>query len=181
MSKNVTLDPQIQDNLQALQQYGFVYFGMDENGQILVQGPNGQVVPLKMANEFVQSQIINRQDSPAGIEGVPQIPRDIESATEASIESGEKVVQAKDDREKVQKVVNVADPMHVRNQAPKMKVLSDEANKPWGEGFNMTFELKPEIVEKFIASNIKRPKSSTNKWLATAFSKWMQEKSKLTK
>jgi hypothetical protein len=64
-------DPEV---LKLVEKFGFKFFGYDESKFILVVAPNGEIVQLSVAYEFVQKQIASSQVSSGGPEGFPNMP-----------------------------------------------------------------------------------------------------------
>jgi len=60
--------------LKLVESFGFKFFGYDEGNNTLVIAPNGQIVMLSIAYNFVKQQIAKSSQQPVGPESIPQIP-----------------------------------------------------------------------------------------------------------
>jgi hypothetical protein len=177
-NSNQALKQNNEENLKLVERFGFKFFGYDENSFTLVVAPNGQIVPLNVAYEFVQTQIANSQTfSGGGIEGMPNMPTmpiipdsKIESKVESAIENRvEKKQETSNDNSKQnQQTVSVA---------PKQDpVKKTEPESPYGDGFKPP--INPVYIEKaleYIKRNSKKSLSSTSKWLSVQFEKFISE------
>ncbi len=176
-NSNQTLKQNNEENLKLVERFGFKFFGYDENSFTLVVAPNGQIVPLNVAYEFVQTQIANSQTfSGGGMEGMPNMPTmptlpeaKVESKVESAIENRiEKKQESTNDNNQTQQTVSATP-----KQEPAKKT---ELESPYGDGFKTP--INPAYIEKaldYIKRNSKKSLSSTSKWLSVQFEKFISE------
>lgn len=161
--------------LELVEKFGFKFFGYDENSLTLVVAPNGQIVPLSVAYEFVQKQIANSQGRSGGIEGMPTMPT-MPVVPESNFESSvEKESNVEKPKEKVQDDIQ-------RNQQPTSQpvvqapIVPKEPESPYGDGFKTP--INPVFIDKaieYVKRNSRKSLSSTSKWLSIQFEKFISE------
>jgi len=174
-------DPQINAVLVQLEKFGFKFFGHGENNDPLVIAPNGQIIPLKIAYEFVQQQIKKAADQNAGekLESMPSIPSVLDSSPiEFNIEKSpekesalEKKSENANNLQKAQGDASTKVPVVV---AAKLEV---KLPPPFDDGFKITrfdpTDLKQ--AEEYVNQKKKGSQGSTSTWLAILFGKFLQE------
>lgn len=164
-----------EETLRLVEKFGFKFFGYDENSFSLVVAPNGQIVPLSVAYEFVQTQISNSQVSSGGLESMPNVPSlpvVPESTIESSIEKESSIESYK--RESIEKKEDTNIQQPLVSLSPPVKKTEPEF--PYGDGFKTPFN--PIYIEKaldYIRKNSKKTLSSTSKWLSVQFQKFIDE------
>jgi hypothetical protein len=180
---NSQADPEIQKILPTLNKFGFVFFGYDENKKPLVKAPNGQVVFLDVAYQFVKEQIEkNEGESTGNVEDmpeIPQMPQAVEQGSESNVESGaEKSPEQKQEEKKEdQNIPNLQGPMQqVQVRTPQVQIKKPK-QLPFGDGFQpKTFDPeKVDQVLKYIEKNSKKSAKTSDKWLAEMFKKFYDE------
>lgn len=159
--------------LKLVERFGFKFFGYDESSQSLVVAPNGQIVLLGVAYEFVKKQIEVSQGG--GFESMPQMPQlpavpdsNLEKSLESENKIGEKSKEAQGTQSKQQTTVSV-NPAVVA--APVRELES-----PYGDGFQPP--INPAYIERaieYIKRNSSKSLSSTSKWLSIQFEKFIGE------
>lgn len=185
-------DQKTQEILKVLERFNFKFFGRNENGQILVIAPNGQVTLLDVAYKFLQNQLQASQAnavSGQGPEAMPQMPVSLNQMNpnvEKLPENLDKRVETMPNQERRMEHTpnlvnpNQQQPVQVAKQAPKVAV---NAPSVYGDGYSkfksVDLDLtKPENIlklENFIQKNAKRDNSDSVKWLAFMFQKTIQE------
>lgn len=177
MSNDQNLDPKLQQVLKQIGNFGFKFYGFDENSMPLVSGPNGQVVPINVAISFVNQQIQNKNNSSGNLESSIVESSDsssnIETANERQIET--KLETPKDSTQ----AQNTQTPTSVQTKAPQVK-LSEPKKKPYGEGFDPRSFDPADITSilKFIEKNHKTNPKSSNRWIAEQFKKFIADYTK---
>lgn len=171
-------DSKLKIILEQLTPFGFEYYGSDENGIPLVKGPNSQIVEINVAINFVNKQIAARENSSGGspeqmptAEGIEQ-PSNFERGTEQNIEKANEVEKlVEDGGEKVSKTQGQG-----ITQSPKI-TIAKTAIKPYGDGFEPKLfdptDLKSTL--EFVERNSKISHTSSNRWLAEQFRKFIAE------
>ncbi len=174
-------DPKLKTILEQLKHFGFEFFGFGENGIPLVKGPNEQIVKINIAINFVNEKIKEQQEaSEGGSPEQPHIPENIdtsvnlESSVESKIESSPEV--EKNIEKKPETKPSPRPELQVQQKAPVVK-LDKKDNKPYGDGFDPKSFNPSDIGStlKFIENNSKASKTSSNKWLAEQFKKFVLE------
>lgn len=162
--------------LKLVERFGFKFFGYDENKLTLVVAPNGQIVQLKVAYEFVQKQIESSQSFSSGPEGMPNMPS-MPNIPDQSFESNlEKESSIEKPAEKNQEVQNTVKPVQPTPVVQTTPVKAKEPESPYGDGFTPPFN--PIFVDKaidYIRRNSKKSLSSTSRWLSVQFEKFVSE------
>ncbi len=172
-------NPNIQEILKTLSQFGFNYFGNDENGAPLVYAPNGQVVPLDVAYNFVKNQIEQTKvssSSSGSIESVPQMPQ---STPEKSLESTlEHSLDIKKPESNIESQQNQSQQQTqaVQGTVPAPVIVKPKP-LPYGDGFKPKNFDPTDIAQtlNFIEQNKKQSDTASNKWLAIQFEKFLNE------
>lgn len=174
-------DPKLQNILEKLKQFGFEFYGNGESGVPLVKGPNGQVVEVNIAINFVNEQIKKQQESAGGSIENPQMPENIDTkiSVERSVESKieTSMEQEKSPEQKSERNDNPgAQAPIIQKKAPQVK-LDKSKNKPYGDGFDPQGFNPTDInsTMRFIEKNSKESNKSSNKWLAEQFKKFVAE------
>lgn len=177
MSNSQNLDPKLQQILKQIENFGFKFYGFDENSMPLVSGPNSQVVPINVAISFVNQQIQNKNNSSVNVEtGVVESSDSnsrIESANERQLET--KLEIPKDPTQNQ----NTQTPTAVQTKSPQIK-LSEPKKKPYGEGFDPKSFDPADITStlQFIEKNQKTNPKSSNRWIAEQFKKFIADYTK---
>ena len=174
------------ETLKLIEKVGIKFFGYDENGITLVIAPNGQIVQIGIAYNFVKSQISKTNEiasSSAGVESINNLPSlpvqrvdsNKENINEFSPEKGvETLKQQTDSNIELQKYNN---DLQIRPEAPKVNALS-LTNPDIAFGDTMKLPFHPSEVNKvlnFVKSNSKKSKKTTAKWLSEQFKKFLDE------
>lgn len=163
--------------LKLVERFGFKFFGYDENKLSLVVAPNGQIVQLKVAYEFVQKQIESAQSFSGGPESMPNMqsmPTIPEGNFESNLEKESTIEKVPEKKQEVQTI-----------QAPQVQptpvvqaavVKPEEPDSPYGDGFKTP--INPVFVDKaidYIRKNSRKSLSSTSRWLSVQFEKFVSE------
>lgn len=164
-----------QDLLKLLEKFGFKFFGYDESNNALVVAPNGQIVNINVAYNFVKNQInkVSSGNGPEAMPSMPQIPTDFESGLETAPES-EKNIEKESKREQQSN-----QPNNQQSSQPIKSTQTQATSKtesPYGDGFKLS--INPADVDKvlnFIQQNSKKSNADAAKWLAIQFSKYYAE------
>lgn len=184
MNNNSTDVNQEQQMLSLIMKFGFIFYGYDESASMLVKAPNGQVVGVKLAYEFIQKQIA-QQSSSSGPESMPDIPQmpDSKPAVESSFEkeiSIENVVESKDqdsdDDGSAQQPPSTQQSTPQAQPQPQVN-LKQAVELPYQAGFDPR-SFDPRDVDStlaFIKQNSKASNTSSDKWLALLFEKFLNE------
>jgi hypothetical protein len=175
------LSQDLQQVLNQLEKFGFKFFGYDENNLPLVIGPNGQVTPLNTAYQFVQKQIQSSKTSSGSVEQIPQATASIEAGTvESGIERKLETVVEKQEFRQEQSAQTASVPQNnTTSSSPKIDVKTTEAFKPFGDGYLPPFDSSDiQNVISFIQNNSGSATSNTssNKWIAILWKKFLEEK-----
>jgi hypothetical protein len=167
--------PTIDEVLKLVEKYGFKFFGRDENNNVLVVAPNGQIVQLVVAHKFVLDQISRSSQAPVGPESMPQMPNLPNSDTK--LERSFETEKGPDDT-KSQVNTQGASALTVHTKTPQVKAIAEppKLENPYGDGFKLSFN--PADLNKtddYMKKNITKPSTSSAKWLATQFEKFLAE------
>lgn len=163
--------------LKLVERFGFKFFGYDENKLSLVVAPNGQIVQLKVAYEFVQKQIESAQSFSGGPESMPNMPT-ITNIPEGNFESNlERESTIEKVAEKKQEVQSIQTPQVPQVPVAKPVVTKPEdPDSPYGDGFKTP--INPVHIDKamdYIRKNSRKSLSSTSRWLSVQFEKFVNE------
>jgi len=162
--------------LKLVERFGFKFFGYDENKLSLVVAPNGQIVQLKVAYDFVQKQIENSQSFSGGPEGMPNIPT-MPQIPEVNFESNlEKESTLEKATEKKQETQTNQQPTASTNVQKTAPVKQAEPESPYGDGFKTP--INPIYIDRaidYIRRNSKKSLNSTSRWLSIQFEKFVSE------
>jgi hypothetical protein len=174
-------DPKLKSILEQLVPFGFEFYGNDENGIPLVKGPNSQVVEINVAINFVNRQISAQESNAAG--GSPEqmpssegidVPKNIETAVENGIEQVGEVERSPENRQETS--TEQVGESKTQTTAPKVSI-SKTSIKPYGEGFDPQLfdptDLKSTL--DFVEKNSRISHTSSNRWLAEQFKKFIAE------
>jgi len=183
MNSSQNLTPQIAAAMLQIEKFGFKFFGYGENNDPLVIAPNGQIIPLKVAYEFVQQQIqrANQQQTNGGsLESMPVIPQipDSQPIGVNLEKSPEKEQSIEKTQEKQSNQTQVSTSVQ---QAGDVETKKDTSTKmpsvPFDEGFKIkTFDpTDVEQAKNFVQSNSSASNQSSNKWLSIQFEKFLKE------
>jgi hypothetical protein len=142
--------------LKMVEKFGFKFFGYDENKATLVVAPNGQIVTLSVAYEFVQSQIAKSQSGNGGIEGMPSMPNILEGNFESNLE---KEIEVEKALEKKQENTAQQNNNQQTSAQPQVATKPVEPESPYGDGF------KPLINPVYIEKAIEYIKKNSNGYL----------------
>jgi hypothetical protein len=176
---NTSLPQDLQQVLNQLEKFGFKFFGYDENNLPLVVGPNGQVTPLNVAYQFVQKQIQSSRMNSGSIEQIPQSPVSPESGVvESGVENRLEAAAEKQETRQEQSAQTSSVPQNnATNSSPKIEVKPKEAFKPFGDGHLPPFDSSDiQNVINFIQDNSGTSSTSSNKWIAVLWKKFLEEK-----
>lgn len=173
------IDPKLQRVLDQIKQFGFEFYGHDENGIPLVKGPNDQVADINVAIRFVNSQIESQKQGGGSVESGPVMNQNLDASinVEQSIETKlEEQSNQSDDKNDETQTTDPQGEYKVRHNAPKIK-LSTPKNNLYGDGFDpQTFD--PSNIRSalnFIEKNSKKNNTKSDKWLAILFDKFVRE------
>lgn len=176
-------DPRLQQVLMQLQRFNFSFYGYDESGKPLVASPNGQVIDINLAINFVNQQIKARQQAQSSGGSPESMPtpedaitrsspeRSVETKLEAALESS----MEKKQEEQKQQPSGPQEPQ-VQQKSPQVQLKAASA-KPYGDGFDPK-SFDPQDIQQtlqFIEENAKKSNTSSNKWLAIKFRKFVEE------
>jgi len=166
------------ETLKLVERFGFKFFGYDENSLSLVVAPNGQIVTLSVAYDFVKTQIANSQSyTGGGIEGMPNmptLPQVPDANFESNLEKESNIEKAPEKKQEAQSNTQQQAPVVIAQQqaAPKQQ----EPESPYGDGFKTP--INPANIEKaidYIKKNSSKSLSSTSRWLSVQFDKFVGE------
>jgi len=184
MNSSTIVSPQLTKVLSQIEKFGFKFFGYDENNDPLVIAPNGQIIPLKVAYEFVQLQIKKSsentsENSPESMPTLPQIQdigASIELTSEKSAEKESVIEKATESAPMLQQVA-VTSPSTATPVPPITKDSSMKMPAPFDDGFKIKSFDPTDIAQTqdFVKNNSKASNSSSNKWLSTQFEKFLRE------
>lgn len=164
--------------LKLVEKFGFKFFGYDESGLTLVVAPNGQVVLLSVAYDFVKTQIANSQagGSNGGMESMPNMPA-MPQAMDSNIETAVEKESSIEESVEKQKEAAIQQAQPAPTPATiQVAAKSEEAESPYGDGFKPP--INPVYINKaieYIKRNSKKSLSSTSKWLSVQFQKFIEE------
>src|SRR5260221_8615404 len=161
------MDPKTAQNtneelLKLVEKFGFKFFGYDENGLVLVIAPNGQVVLLSVAYNFVKTQISQSQSgSPESMPQMPNLPELSDQKLDQGLEAESNI--------EVKKAETSNSSPNTIQITPKIQPVAakpKEVESPY-DGFKTS--INPRDVNKalsFIKANSQKTASSTAKWLS---------------
>lgn len=162
-----------------VEKFNFKFFGLSETKEPLVMAPNGQVVTLAVAYNFVKTKLIEPAQGSGGPEAMPSMPvmpEAIPSQLDVNLEKGPEAEKTPEKQKETTPATPQTD-LAVRNIAPKQLVVEPKIDLPFGDGFYPR-AFDPTDVNKaqaFIAANAgKDPKSSAT-WLAILWGKFIKE------
>ncbi len=174
-------DPKLQNILEQLKHFGFEFFGYGENEIPLVKGPNEQVVEINIAINFVNEKIKEQKEQDSiGSPEQPHIPENLDA--NQNVESSvERKIETTPEREnsiekKTQEKPSQKPELNVQKKAPQVK-LDKKENRPYGDGFDPK-SFNPSDLNstlQFVEKHSKGSKTSSNKWLAEQFKKFVME------
>lgn len=176
------ISPQYAEVIKSLEKFGFKFFGYSENKEPLLIAPNGQVVPLNVAYDFVKTKLVDASKSggspEGGIEAMPVMPIAPEVFSEQVDQKIESAPEKAPEKEKAtEPQTQTQSDLQVKRLAPKIAVTAPEIDIPFGDGF-FPRAFKPTDVtqaQKFVASNAQRDDKTTEKWLAVLWDKFLKE------
>lgn len=183
------MDPQLVQILQQIDRFGFKFYGYNENNYPMVVAPNGQVVPVNVAKQFVDQQIEferqqqqqNSSSGYGGVEGMPQMPEgpSVESNVEKGSEREVSIEQIKQPEQiKEPETSNQSGPNQSGSvlQTPTQVALPKVA-MPYGDGYEPKSFNPADITQvvDFIERNSKAKKSNSNAWIAMQWQKFLEE------
>ncbi len=175
-------DPKLQQILVQIQQFGFKFYAFDESNIPLVIGPNNQITPINVAIDFVNRQIQTQRaqqslasGGPENMPSAPQMP-DATGALEKSVERGVETKNESNQEKKATKQNQQNDvSVNVPTKAPKVTLAAPI--KPYGDGFDPK-SFNPTDLKStldFISKNASAKKTSSNRWVAEQFKKFLEE------
>ncbi len=172
-------DPKVLEILKAVEKFNFKFFGLSETKEPLVMAPNGQVVGLGVAYNFVKTKLIEPAQSSSGTEAMPSmpvIPEVIPSQPDAGLEKAFEI-EKQIEKPKETPATNPQSDLTVRNIAPKEKVLEPKIDLPFGDGFYPRAFDPTDVnkAQKFIAANAQKDDKSSEKWLSVLWDKFIKE------
>lgn len=176
------VSPQLQNVLNLLDKYGFKFFGHNEAQEPLVIAPNGQIITVNAAYNYVQSRMNAAATSSAGKgpEGMPQMPSMPQMANVPDAQLDKKM-EKEGNKFETQKAPEKVQQNVVQTQAPaKAPVVAAapaKINLPFGDGFTpKTFNPSDaDQVNSFVSQNSTKPATDPKKWLSILLSKFLQE------
>ncbi|MDQ6986096.1 MAG: hypothetical protein Q9M91_05745 [Candidatus Dojkabacteria bacterium] len=183
MDANIT-DPKLRKVLEQLEPFGFEFFCFSENGAPLVKSPNEQIAEINVAIAFVNEQVTKKQSesnqSSASPEDFPSMPNMRQSKAESSMESNAESKDSSFERQsnKPKNIQPSQKKINVPRRAPIVKIKKEKI-KPYGDGFDPV-SFDPSDLRKamtFIDKNSKKKNTSSSKWLAILFKKFLDEMS----
>lgn len=165
---------QLQQVITQLEKFGFKFFGYSETSEPLVVAPNGQVIPLKVAYDFIKQQV--DKATSGSIEKFPESMPTIDSSPkiESKIETAvEKSVEKQSDQPK-------SENKPATNQSVQTTQTTDPdilMPLPFTDGFQVKSFNPTNLreVEEYIKDNSKVSNTSSRKWLAIQFEKFVKE------
>lgn len=163
---------------QQIQAYGFQFAGNDEEGKPLFTAPNGQVVTAKVVYDFIREQerIKAQQNSTSSVEEMPQMPQ-MPVQPEQSVESSPESLPEKQKEQQTQENNNKPQQVPYLNQKAAPKMTATDKQVPYGQGFTPG-NFDPSSLgdtERYVQQYKNSSNSSTNKWLAVLFEKFVEE------
>jgi hypothetical protein len=176
------MDSKLEAILTQLKKFGFEFYGHDEGGKPLVTAPNGQVTEINLAINFVNKQMQEQKDAASSSGGNFEAPvmnqnidtnvkveRSVEVSLETKLES-EKEEKKTDGGNTPQKDVQV------KKVAPNIQLAKPKV-KPFGDGFDpKSFDFNNiDKTLEFIKSSSKKKNTSSDKWVAEQFKKFLEE------
>lgn len=176
-----TTDPQLLTVLDQIGKFGFRFFGYGENNEPLVIAPNGQVIPIKIAYEFVQQQINKSQIASSGgsLENMPEMPVSVDSGSfETKVETNNPEKESNIETSQQQKKqTSLSTVQNKSNDEQNPKISTGKMNPPFDDGFKIRSFDPTDIAQatKFVEDNQNGSASSTKTWLAAQFKKFMLE------
>lgn len=163
--------------LKLVERFGFKFFGYDESGLTLVVAPNGQVVLLTVAYDFVQTQIARSQASSGGgmesMPNMPTMPQIVDSSIETAVEKEASIEKVVEKPKEVAAQQSQPAPVPTTVQ---VAAKPQEAESPYGDGFKPP--INPVFIDKaieYVKNNSKKSLSSTSRWLSVQFQKFIEE------
>jgi len=172
-------DPKVLEILKAVEKFDFKFFGLSENKEPLVIAPNGQVVSLPIAYNFVKTKLIEPAQSGTGAESMPAmpvVPEVMSNQPDSNIEKSFEV-EKQVEKPKETPAENTQSDLTVRAIAPKETVLEPKIDLPFGDGFYPRAFDPTDVnkAQKFIASNAQKDDKSSEKWLSVLWDKFIKE------
>ncbi len=183
MNSSSNLTPQIAAILAQIEKFGFKFFGYGENNDPLVIAPNGQVIPLKVAYEFVQQQIQNSTtNKQGGIESLPlgiaQIPdsKPMDVNFEKTPEKESSLETKPESQQNIQTQVST-NPVQNAPISNTQNSVTPKMPMPFDDGFKIkTFDPTDiDQTQEFVKQNSTATNTSSKKWLAAQFEKFLKE------
>lgn len=170
-------DKELQDVLKIIEKFGFSFFGYNEAQEPLVVSPNGQVVTVSVALNFVKAQVNKVQGEKSGSpESIPQMSVDIEKVKENVDIGFESGIESKSEKPE-NKENGSSKNQQPSASTPTVAVVNKQVEKYFGEGFNpKVFDWsKLSQVKSFVEENAQKSNTTSDAWLAKLFEKFMQE------
>ncbi|MEP7103835.1 MAG: hypothetical protein ABI721_03960 [Candidatus Dojkabacteria bacterium] len=172
-------DPKILEILKTVEKFEFKFFGLSETKEPLVIAPNGQVVLLNVAYNFVKTKLIDPSKASSGVESMPVMPAMPDSSFKQLDANLEKKFEIEKQVEKSKEVSTPAAPsdLAVRNIAPKQAVIEPKIDIPFGDGFYPKVFDPTDVnkAQKFIAANAQKDDKSSERWLSVLWDKFIKE------
>lgn len=176
----------MQKLLEIVKKAGFSFYGYNENGEILVNAPNGQIISVLIAYKFLREQKKRAEESnsSSGNLNQPSIPSFVDAQTFTEVpreqitekipnESRSEIIKPTEESSSTDGEFKGITTLQT-NDTKKEPVIP----KPFSIGFEPQ-DFDPtnlNQVKKFIDSNTtKGSNDKSNKWLAVAFDKWIKE------
>ena len=184
MSDSNVNDPKLKNVLDQLAPFGFQFYALSEDGMPLVIGPNNQITEINVAISFANSQIQKQREtdsSPKSFEDMPEnmpsSPSNFESGNESALESLDSGVEtSKEKKGKSKKRRARNKDISVQEKAPTITLPKKEI-KPYGDGFD-PISFNPGDLKRateFVNKSSKKRKTSSDRWLAILFKKFLEE------
>jgi hypothetical protein len=178
MSNSVQVQGEgLEEILKTLEKFGFKFFGYSEDREPLVIAPNGQVVSVAIAYNFVKNQIQKSSSAgtESGIESMPDLANmpNFETAAESAQERGIESQTEQDLSKKLQPDGYKS----ITQNSPKMIATKPQSISLFGDGFPIKSFDPGEVhqVLGFIQKHSKSKDTTTKKWLAKQFEKFIAE------
>ena len=176
----MSVNQKIKEFILGAEKFGFKYYGLDENRKPLFQHQNGQVLNVSDVLNHINNIVNSRQDSDSsGPESMPNSSNSIESK-EGNLEISNENIEKKENVDKVASknpgaLIPTHSPTEIEKKAPKIDVYKKNI-EIFSAGHLPSFDLADnKSVDIFIKKNTAKPRTSSNKWLASKLSKLRTE------
>jgi hypothetical protein len=180
---NPVVSPQYAEVIKSLEKFGFKFFGYAENKEPLLAAPNGQIVPLNVAYNFVKTKLVEPSGGGAGPESMPVAPIMPETFSETPNEAIDTKIEVQKGMEAEKKVERAPlatekqTDLQVQKIAPKIAVVAPKIDIPFGDGFYpRAFDpVDVSKAQQFVTKHAQKDDKTTEKWLAVMWDKFLRE------